>query len=116
MAQRAVELSPGDAEAQRVLAQVTSTPPATPTTPEGWLSLSLAEYQAGRYQGCIDASLQALELRPDYAEAYNNICAAENARGRFAEAADACERALALKPDYPLARNNLAVATAHLQR
>ena len=111
MAQRAVELSPGDAAAKRLLDEMSS-----PATPEGWLSLSLAEYQAGRYQGCIDASLQALKLRPDYAEAYNNICAAENARGRFAEGAAACERALAIKPDYPLAQNNLAVATAKLTR
>jgi Flp pilus assembly protein TadD len=111
MARRAVELSPGDAEAKRLLEEMSS-----PTTPEGWLSLSLAEYQAGRYQGCIDASLQALKLRPDYAEAYNNICAAENARGRFAEAAAACERALAIKADYPLARNNLALANAGLKR
>jgi tetratricopeptide (TPR) repeat protein len=111
MARRAVELSPADAEAKRILDEMIA-----PATPEGWLSLSLAEYQAGRYQECIDASLHALKLRPDYAEAYNNICAAENARGRFAEGAAACERALAIKPDYPLARNNLAVATASLKK
>jgi tetratricopeptide (TPR) repeat protein len=111
MARRAVELSPGDAAAKRILDEMIA-----PATPEGWLSLSLAEYQAGRYQECIDASLQALKLRPDYAEAYNNICAAENSRGRFAEAAAACERALAIKPDYPLAKNNLAVATARLKK
>ena len=45
-------------------------------TAEGWLALSLEQYQAHRYEDCIRSSEHALELRPAYAEAYNNICAA----------------------------------------
>jgi tetratricopeptide (TPR) repeat protein len=106
-ARRAIELSPAHLEAQQLLSSLSSKQPATP---EQWLERSLRQYQAGSYADSITSSREALKLRTNYAEAFNNICAAENAMGRFAEAIPACERALALKPDFPLARNNLAYA------
>jgi Flp pilus assembly protein TadD len=124
-AHRALELSPGHAEAQQLLAEIESRPrhapaqadgEATPDTPERWVEKSLTAYRLGRFQECIDASEKALRLRPDYAEAYNNICAAENALERYPQAAAACERAIALRPDFALARNNLALARSHLIR
>ncbi len=78
------------------------------------MSLSLSEYQAGRYRECIDAAQQALRLNPKYAEAYNNIAAAWNALGRYDEGIRAAEEALRLKPDFELARNNLAWAKSQL--
>jgi tetratricopeptide (TPR) repeat protein len=122
LAQRAVELSPADADALALVNDLNATRPArmpsvpVPDTPEGWLTLSLAQYQARRFEDCIRASEHALQLRPAYAEAFNTICAAENALGNWASAADACEHALAITPDYPLARNNLAVAKAKLAK
>jgi Flp pilus assembly protein TadD len=121
-AQRAVELSPADAEAQGLLRNLTASgpanmaAPASPATAEGWLELSLTQYQAHRYEDCIRSSEHALELRPAYAEAYNNICAALNALGKYASAVDACGHALAVKPDYALARNNLTVAKAGMAK
>jgi tetratricopeptide (TPR) repeat protein len=115
-AERAVELSPADADARSLLNDLVMRPvPPMPTapapeTPEQWLTLSLAQYRAQRYDDCIASGQHALQLRPAYAEAFNNICAANNALGRYAAAAEACERAIAIKPDYPLARNNLAIA------
>lgn len=113
-ARRAVELSPADAEARALLQTLASQPVppviGTAMTAEQWLSVSLAHFQAGRYQECIDASLHAISLRPDYAEAFNNLCAADNALGQYAEAVAACERAVALKPGFQLALNNLAAA------
>lgn len=109
LARRAIELSPGHVDAQQLVTTL-SAAPAAPTTAEGWLDRSLRQYQAGSYQASIDSSREALKLRPDYAEAFNNICAGENALGRFDQAIPACERAVALKPDFPLARNNLAFA------
>jgi arylsulfatase A-like enzyme/Flp pilus assembly protein TadD len=44
-------------------------------TPESYLELSLAHFRAGRYMDCVRSAEQALELRPGYAEAYNNIAA-----------------------------------------
>jgi tetratricopeptide (TPR) repeat protein len=117
-----LELSPADADALALLKDLTAEPPAAmprvpaPDTAEGWLALSLEQYRAHRFEDCIRSSEHALDLRPTYAEAYNNICAAENALGNYAAAADACEHALALQPDYALARNNLAVAKAKLAK
>lgn len=117
-ARRATELSPADLEARQLLADMTAPQrkQASPETPEQWLTLSLAQYRAGKYEDCIESSRRALQLRPNYGEAYNNICAANNSLGHYAEAVAACERALAVNPEFPLARNNLAVARAQLAK
>jgi tetratricopeptide (TPR) repeat protein len=121
-AERAVELSPADADARALVNDLTAArpagmpSPAVPNTPEGWLALGLEQYQARRFEDCIRSSEHALQQRPSYAEAFNTICAAENALGNWASAADACEHALAITPDYPLARNNLAFAKARLSK
>ncbi len=83
-------------------------------SPEGYLGLSLLYYNAQRYEDCIKAAEQALKLKPDYAEAYNNICSAYNALKRYKEAAQACEKALEIQPGYQLARNNLNLAKMNL--
>ena len=67
-------------------------------------------YRQERYAEAIAACRTALELRPNYAEAWNNIGAAYNKLGLYEEAAAACEQALRYKPDFELARNNLRFA------
>lgn len=79
-------------------------------TPESYLNLSLAYYQARRFPESIVAAQQALKLRPAYAEAWNNIGAAYNELGLWDEAIKACEEAVRLKPDLQIAKNNLAWA------
>jgi tetratricopeptide (TPR) repeat protein len=76
-------------------------------TPENYLNLSLQEYQNHDYAACIQAAREALKLKPDYAEAYNNIAAAYQALGMWDEAIQAAVQALKIKPDFQLARNNL---------
>jgi tetratricopeptide (TPR) repeat protein len=124
LARRALELSPNDVQSQELLQAIDArrrtrpgaTPAGTPETPEQWLNLSLRQYRAAQYEDCIYSSQQALNLRPDYVDAFNNICAAANALGRYGEAVSACEQALAITPDYALARNNLAVAKANQKK
>ncbi len=82
---------------------------ASPTA-EKYLALSLAYYNAARYQQCIDASINAIKLKPNFPEAYNNICAAYNKLGQWAKAIEFGEKGLKLKPDNPLLKNNLAEA------
>jgi Flp pilus assembly protein TadD len=72
-------------------------------------------YNEARYIESIAASRRALDLRPNYAEAWNNIGAAYNKLGRYDEAVAACEQALLYKPDFELARNNLQYARARLK-
>jgi tetratricopeptide (TPR) repeat protein len=83
--------------------------------PEYQLLRSLVLYDQGRYAEAIKACQAALNLKPDYAEAWNNIGAAYNKLGRYEEAAAACERALRYKPDFDLARNNLQYAREQLK-
>ena len=108
----ALELSSTDLTARQLLAQAeaqSSHQPATQTA-ESYLALSLQRYGEERYVEAIAACRAAVELRPDYAEGWNNICAAYNKLGRHKEAAAACEQALRYKPDLQLARNNLRYA------
>ena len=114
--QSALELSPTDLTARDLLAQANAQAVDQPTiqTPEYYLALSLQFYGEERFVESIVACRRALDLRPGYAEAWNNIGAAYNKLGRYEEAAAACEQALRLKPDFELARNNLQYARAHL--
>jgi len=109
---RALALSPTDVTARELLVRAEGqTPNEPPTqTPESYLALSLQLYREERYAEAIAACRTALELRPNYAEAWNNIGAAYNKLGRYEEAAAACEQALRYKPDFELARNNLRFA------
>jgi Flp pilus assembly protein TadD len=84
-------------------------------TPEFYLALSAQFLNEERYVESIFASRRALELRPGYAEAWNNIGAAYNKLDRYGEAAAACEQALLYKPGLELARINLRYAREKLK-
>lgn len=79
-------------------------------TAENYLNLSLEYYNAKDYAGCIRAAEEALKIRPDYPDAYNNICSAANKLGEWDKAIEAGGKAVQLKPDYQLAINNLKIA------
>jgi protein O-mannosyl-transferase len=111
----ALELSPTDLTARELTEQTDGQTINEPTTPESYLALSLQLYGEERYVESIVASRRALDLRPGYAEAWNNIGAAYNKLGRYEEAATACEQALRYKPDFELARNNLQYAREKLK-
>jgi tetratricopeptide (TPR) repeat protein len=104
----ALRLSPTDVTARDLLAKADAD--RTIQTPESYVAASLEYYRQERYGETIAACQTALQLKPDYAEAWNNICAANNKLGRYQEAAAACEQALRYKPDFELARNNLQYA------
>jgi tetratricopeptide (TPR) repeat protein len=83
---------------------------ASPKTAEDWLNLSLHDNQAGLFQKSIQDAREALKLRPDYAEAYNNIAAGYEGLHDWDRAIEAAQKAVSLKPDFQLAKNNLAWA------
>ena len=103
---------PGDLTARDLLAEAGGQAPASSAAqnPESHLARNFQLYREGRYAESIAASRAAINLRPNYAEAWNNIGAAHNKLGQYDEAADACEQALRYKPDFELARNNLQYA------
>ena len=85
------------------------------STPEGYVTRSLAYFRQGKYEESLKAAQAALHLRPDYAEAWNNIAAADNALTHWADGIQAAEQAIRLKPDFQLAKNNLAWAQSQLK-
>ena len=111
-----IQIAPNNAKAAEYMVLATSGKSRTEVakenakSPEDYLNVSLMMYNAGDYQGCVDAARKSLELRPDYAPAYNNIGSACNMLKKYAEAKEALERAVALDPGSQLAKNNLAVA------
>ncbi|WP_025742723.1 tetratricopeptide repeat protein [Aquimarina pacifica] len=72
-----------------------------------YLNLSLKYYQKKQYIKCVEMAQKAIDLQPDYSEAYNNICTAYNLLGDYEKAINACNKALAINPGYNLAKNNL---------
>ena len=73
-------------------------------TPESLLNLSAKHCHDGDYHACIDKAKEALVLRPNYAEAYNNMAAGYSSLEQWDDAIKAASEAIRLKPDYPLAR------------
>ena len=59
---------------------------------------------------------QALQVRPDYADAGNNLGNALTERGLYEEAAESFQRALQARPDFADAHNNLGNALKKLGR
>jgi tetratricopeptide (TPR) repeat protein len=72
--------------------------------------------RAKKFPESIAAAQEALKLRPDYAEAYNNIAAAYEEMHMWDRAIEEAQKALKIKPDFQLARNNLAWSLQQKQK
>ncbi len=118
LAESTLRVAPGDTaalkfqsmaqSAERDLANAAQQSAAS--TPEQLVELSLRFYQARKYPECIQAARRALELKPKYAEAYNNIAAAYNSMGLWDDGIKAAQEAVRLNPQFQVARNNLLYA------
>ena len=73
-----------------------------------------------KQQGCLAEALlsydQAIALKPDYAQAFNNRGNVLQIMGRLEEAVSSYRQAIASKPDYAFAFNNLGGALRLLKR
>ena len=85
-------------------------------SPENYLELGRAYYNARDFNKCIEACQSAIALRPDYAEAYNNMCVAYNGLKEWEKAAEACKKALEYSPNFQLAKNNLKWAEEEIAK
>lgn len=81
--------------------------------PEELVNLSAKYCNSGNYEDCIGAAQKALDLRPGYAEAYNNIAAAYLQMKRWDEGIEAARLALQSKPNYDAAKSNLEWGLSH---
>lgn len=113
--QKAISLSPSFTLAKRNLVQAQQELPehggaSVAATAAGYINLSLYYFNNQRYQDCIDACNQALQLKPGYDLAYNNICASYNKLGKYGEAIAAAKTGLVYNPNNEILKNNLAEA------
>lgn len=81
-----------------------------------YLDESLAHYNRQAYVECIESCKKALELKPDYADAYSNMGAAYNQLKEWEKGVEACKKALKINPAHKLAAGNLAWATNELSK
>lgn len=70
--------------------------------------LGLALRDKGRLQEAEEQLVQALRVRPDVPEVFNNLGTVLAQLGKRAEAMESFEKAIVLKPNYARARYNLA--------
>ena len=75
--------------------------------PDQLVNLSARFCQNRNFEDCLGAAQKALDLRPGYAEAYNNMAAALLAMGRWDEGIAAARQAIQAKPNYTAAKSNL---------
>ena len=75
-------------------------------------NLGIVLADQGRLDEAIDHYLEALRIKPDYADAHNDLGVALADEGKLDEAIAHYSEALRIKPDYADAHNNLGVALA----
>ena len=66
--------------------------------------------QIGKLDEAVFALQNAISIKPDYAQGYNNLGIALKDQGKLDEAIEAFNKALSLKPDNALVFNNLGTA------
>jgi 2-polyprenyl-3-methyl-5-hydroxy-6-metoxy-1,4-benzoquinol methylase len=64
----------------------------------------------------VESCDKAIQIRPDYAEAYSNRGAALQELGRLDEAVESCDKAIKIRPDYAEAYSNRGAALQELGR
>ena len=128
--QKAVELSPQDAEAHNnlgatlqelgrfdeALASLSQAIALKPGYAEAHNNLGATLQELGRLDEALASLSQAIALKPHYSKAHNNLGKTLKERGRLDEAEASYNQAIALKPDYAEAHNNLGNTLKELGR
>jgi tetratricopeptide (TPR) repeat protein len=83
-------------------------------TAEEWFNLGNNKRESGDNQGAIADYDQAIQIKPDYAEAFKNRGNAKSNLGDYQGAIADYDQAIQIKPDYALAYNNRGNAKKNL--
>ena len=78
--------------------------------------LADANFRFGRYSKAINFYRRAIQLKPDYLEAYNNLGVAYKETGDLTAAIESYQKAISLNPDQAAVHNNLGVALNKISR
>jgi len=100
-------LSKDDEVARGYQGEIARREPGTIPAPESFLSAASVACNSANYDACLMQARQALNVRPNYAEAYYVASGALLARGRKADAVRALRMALRIKPDFEAAKRTL---------
>jgi tetratricopeptide (TPR) repeat protein len=84
--------------------------------PSYYLRLGNIYYHSTRFKETLKACDKAIEIKPDFAEAWYNKGIALGELGRHEEELKACDEAIKIKPDYAEALNNKGIALGELGR
>lgn len=109
---KGLKISPGHAEMQFLKKQIETAlvknQGKIELSSDQLLNMSLKLYQVGNYKGCINLANQALKIKPDYVEAFNNISCSYNQLGKYDSAIIYADKGLAINPTFELLKNNRA--------
>jgi tetratricopeptide (TPR) repeat protein len=101
---------------QAAKAGTPTTSPSEKLPPEALIRVASGDCRAGRYDDCLKNAKAAIELRPNYAEAYNVMAMALFATNHGDDGIAALRQAIRIKPDYETAKKNLAWALEEKKR
>lgn len=90
--------------------------PAAPRSADVDYNAGLRAKAAGRYPAAVTSFRRAVELRPNYPEAWNELGFALRQTGKYDEALAAYDQALKLRPNFPEALEYLGEAYVKLGR
>ena len=85
-----------------------------PNSPAAQFDFGLAQLKEKKYEEGNNFDRKALELKPEWADAYNNLGLAYAGLSRWKEAVTAYREAVRLVPDYAGALYNLGIAYLRL--
>jgi len=83
-------------------------------TAECWFYQGIAYGGNGMYERSTEAFAKAIQLKPDFSEAYYNLGVSYVGLGKYKEAREALEKAIEIKPDSAEAYENLGAVFSKL--
>ena len=85
------------AETEKACRELLKAYPQSPVTTN---ILGAALQGQGKLQEAVASFDKAIQIRPDYADAYSNHGAALQEMGRLDEAVESCDKAIQIRPEY----------------
>jgi protein O-GlcNAc transferase len=126
--QKALEISPNDAEAhsnlgvtlqglsrlEEAVVSFKSAIAIKPNYAEAHSNLAITMKELGRLDDAEASYKRAVQIKPDFADAHMNLGITLQALGRLKDAEKSYNKAIAIKPNYAIAYNNLGtILKAH---
>ncbi len=90
--------------------------PAAPRSADAEYNLGLQNKEAKRFPDAVENFRRAVNLRPNFPEAWNELGFSLRQSGQYAEALKAYDQALRLRPNFPEALEYLGEAYVKLGR